>query len=274
MPFNKKKLKFKSKFHGNDKLTTGGRKKDSNYYRRQIGRKKIAYISHLIKNTNQLLIVSSVTYPQVKPGLIDRFLILAQREGVEAIIVLTKLDLEGKRTYPCQYASKDLQKMYQDIGYTMLLISMYPSMDNRQTEVVTKLLKEKITAVVGHSGVGKTTLLNNVDPSFASKVEAISSFTRRGRHTTKSIRFHPLPFGGAVYDMPGLKEIDFIDIHPRELSIYYPEFKTHALACQFRDCIHLQEKICGIKSALREGLIHPLRYQNYLNILKSLEKNK
>ena len=264
----KRKTKFKAKFHGNDKLTTGNRKKDSNYYRRQIGSKKIAYISHLIQNTNQLLIVSSITYPQVKPGLIDRFLILAEREKVEPIIVLTKLDLEGKAGYHCEYSSNDLQNVYQSIGYKVILLS---NVDNQREATITDVLRNKITAVIGHSGVGKTTMLNNIDPSFNQEVKEVSSFTKRGRHTTKRIRLHHLSFGGLVYDMPGLKEIDFIDIHASELTHYYFEFAIHAKNCQFKDCLHHHEKNCEVKLALNNKLISLFRYENYLNVLKSLK---
>ncbi len=264
-----KKIKFKAKFHGNDKLTTGNRKKDSNYYRRKIANKKVAYISHLIKNTNQLLIVSAITYPQVRPGLIDRFLILAERENVRPIIILTKLDLEGKAEYPCEYSSKDLQTIYQQIGYKVILLSNF---NDRYQDVITDLLKDKRTAVVGHSGVGKTTLLNNLDPTFSQEVKEVSSFTRRGRHTTNKIRLHNFSFGGLVYDMPGLKEIDFFDIRPNELTHYYLEFVAHSRKCQFTDCLHRQEKSCEVKTALNNKLISFVRYQSYLNILKDLEK--
>ena len=118
--------------------------------------------------------------------------------------------------------------------------------------------------------MGKTSLLNNIEPNYQQKVQAISDYTKKGRHTTTRIYKHDLSFGGVIYDMPGLKEVDFVDIAKRELSTYYPEFAEYALECKYSNCLHHKENECGVKHALQSKAIHPLRYKNYLNILEQL----
>ena len=264
MAKGKKNLRFHAKFHSR-KLNTGGRKADSNYFKRHLHSKKVATISHLIENTDQLFIVASLTYPQLKPGLIDRFLILAQQENVKPIILLTKLDLE--ESHPCAYASVEIKAMYEKIGYVVFAIS---NVTDPQTEKLREMLKDKTTAVIGHSGVGKTTMMNHVDPTFNQSTAEISSFTRKGRHTTTKVRMHDFSFGGRVYDMPGIKEMSFIDIGKRDVSAFYPEFQALLQNCQFSNCLHQHERRCAIKEGLDNGSVHPIRYENYLNILNSL----
>ena len=269
MKKRKDSFRFNAKYVDNDKLTRGGRKRESNYYRRRIRNKKIAYISFLVRNTDQITIVSSITYPEIKPGLIDRLLVLAQRESVRPLILITKTDMEKGISPPLPLSSNQVQKIYTDAGFTTLCLSNTDPSDEKH-EAVRDLLRDRLTAVVGHSGVGKTTLLKRLDTTYTAKTQNISAYTRRGRHTTTSIRMHKFAFGGKVYDMPGLKEIDFIDLEKRELSLFYPDFESHARGCHFSDCLHVHEKSCGVKEAVRRDAISDLRYENYLNILADL----
>lgn len=258
----KRVQRFHQKFSESRQLQKGGRKADSNYFRRHFRSKKIAYISHLIENTDQLLIVSSVTFPEFKPGLIDRFLILAQLEGVPSEIVLTKTDLLKNKKEVAEMGS-----IYEGIGLRVHYVS---SKTGQGVEAVRDILKDRKTAVVGHSGVGKTTLLNRIDPDYSQKVQEVSDMTHRGRHTTTQIRRHSFSFGGEVYDMPGLKEIDFMSLTKRDLGAHYEEFAGPSAECRFSNCSHTHEESCGVKKALEEGRIHPVRFENYLQIYDSL----
>ena len=250
-----------------------GRKPDSNHYKRIVANKKIAYITHLIENTNQLVIIASIDYPEIKPSLLDRFLILAKREKVKPLIFITKIDLEDKRNKNTNNVKKKLTsdeivKMYQKIGYQIIAFSNLEKMPILE---IRNLLKDKKTAIVGHSGVGKTSLINNIDQSYNESTNEISAFTKKGRHTTRKIRMHQLSFGGIVYDMPGLKEIALVDISAMEIASYYDEFFLFSKNCRYPNCIHHHENECEVKKAVSEGKIHPLRYENYLKILGDVE---
>ncbi len=258
-----KKKKFKAKFTLTEKLTKGGRKKDSNYYKNLIAKKKIAYITHLATNLDQLIITNSLTLPKFTPGLIDRFLIFSQMEKIKPIIMMTKIDLVS------QEEALNKKKIYETIGYQVFLIS---NKTLEGLELIKEILKDKRSAIVGHSGVGKTSMLNHVDSAFCEKIQEISDYTKKGRHTTSTIRLYELSFGGIIYDMPGLKEMDFTTLSKRELSNYYKEFKRYDLNCHFSNCLHLHEKRCGVKEAVLKKEIHPIRYKNYLTILKSLNE--
>ncbi|BBM89582.1 hypothetical protein COTS27_01287 [Spirochaetota bacterium] len=130
----------------------------------------------------------------------------------------------------------------------------------------------KRSAVVGHSGVGKTALLTKIDKNYDGRVREVSLFTRRGRHTTTRVTRHECYFGGEVFDMPGLKELDFTDVTKRDLSRCYEEFAGFTNRCSFNNCLHDHEPHCAVRDAVRSGSIHPIRYRNYLQILGTLDK--
>ncbi|HMB00247.1 MAG TPA: ribosome small subunit-dependent GTPase A, partial [Spirochaetota bacterium] len=200
----KKERKFRPRFDGNRQLLKGGRKKDSNYYRRKIKNMKMARICELLYNVEQLVIVASAVYPPFKSGLVDRLLVLALKEKVTPFVVITKTDLVQEPNL-----LREISAVYQQVELSFYFIS---NITREGLNELKPVLKNNASAVIGHSGVGKTALLNNLDASFNEKVRPVSSFTRRGRHTTNMIRRHELSFGGTVFDMPGLKEIDFIDV--------------------------------------------------------------
>lgn len=257
--------KFHLKFTEHEHLL-GNRKKDSNYYRQQIASKKITYLHSLIENIDQLAIVSSLDYPKIKPGLIDRFLILSHHFNKKPFIILTKSDL----------VSLEEQKYYHDIYalfYQIFIISNEKYLQEKDIfKSIKKLFKDSRTAIVGHSGVGKTSLLNHLDHDYRGMVKEVSSFTKKGRHTTTRIKKHDFSFGGVVYDMPGLKEVDYIDLKKNQVKNYYPEFRDFEKACIYKNCLHNREPNCGVKVALEENSLHSVRYQNYLNILASINR--
>jgi len=259
----KTKYKFKPKFCPDKRLSRGGRKTDSNYYRRHLGKKKINCISYLIRNTDQILITSSVVQPAFKTGLIDRLILLSHIEKASPVICITKTDLASAKS---EY--EVISMIYKASGCPVYFTSI---ITGEGLEQIRSLLSHKKTAIVGHSGTGKTSLLRAIDPHFNEQIQEVSDYTGKGKHTTRKVCLRDLSFGGIVYDMPGLKEMDFIDLNKQDLSHYYPEFKTPAIRCRFSDCTHAHETECGVKNAVADGLIHAERYENYLNILNSLE---
>lgn len=268
--------KFHLKFTGHGDFL-GSRKDDSNYYRRLIAEKKITYLHYLMENIDRLAVVSSFITPEIKPGLIDRFLVLAHHFGKTPFLVLTKADLVDKE------AGEYYSSIYAPHYPTYVVSTTEVARVNYEKEYaeIIGYFKNHRTAIVGHSGVGKTSLLNVIDPEFNGMVSEVSTFTKRGRHTTTRIRrydFSSVVGGGTVYDMPGLKELDFIDLTPEKLRGSYPEFVKVAEGCEYRDCTHTHEPVCAVRSMVEEvdeddlltAKIHPVRYQNYLNILESL----
>jgi ribosome biogenesis GTPase len=139
-------------------------------------------------------------------------------------------------------------------------------------EEVEQLLKDKITLMSGHSGVGKSSFLNTIFPELKLKTQDVSGWSGKGLHTTTFAEMFDLPFGGKLIDTPGLREFGIVDISKQELSHYYPEMKALINECQFNNCLHTSEPDCAIKKALIEGRIHEERYISYYNILESIEK--
>ncbi len=304
-----KKKRFHLKFTPNDgDFRDSSRKADSQFYRRHSAAKKIPYIHFLIKNVKKLVIVSSLNFPKPKPGLIDRFLILAGMAGVEPVLVFTKQDLSndedgiaalykaiGYKTYclansPVEETfmeeshKSDIQKYVLDKESGSIYDGRGELLFRRQSEDEKNILnlsfKEmrssvfegSAVALVGHSGVGKTALLRKIDSSYQAAVKSISLFTRRGRHTTTRVQRHDLSFGGFVYDMPGLKEVDFIYLERSDIKFFYKEFKEFSKLCRFKNCLHIEEPHCAVKEAVEDKHIHVLRYQSYKRIAFSIAK--
>ncbi len=220
------------------------------------------YIRKLARNLDQILIVSSVVSPEIKTGLIDRFLILGEIEHIPCTICINKTDLLDDPA-PAQ----EIAEMYRKIGYSVLLTSA------KSGEGLTELhdaLQNKRTALAGHSGVGKSSLLNAIAPDLEISVNEVSRVNNKGKHTTTKVRLYQLDDTTDVLDLPGVKIIDFIDIHRDEARFYFREFESFAEECKFRDCLHVSETPCGVKSAVERGAIHPLRYQSYLNFIETL----
>lgn len=238
-----------------------------NYINRQSPRHKHQH--HIVAaNLDQSILIATLKEPRTSQGFIDRFLVASEMYHVPALIVFNKSDL---------YKSKELEKyeawkeMYRAIGYKVLLVS---AQKKEGIEELTTFLKDKVTLVSGHSGVGKSSLLNLIIPGINLKTGAISGWSGKGQHTTTFAEMFDLPGGGQIIDTPGMREFGLVDIKKQELSHYFPEMRNRLIHCQFNNCLHLNEPGCAIKEAVINGDIHEDRYVSYLNILDSIEEKK
>ena len=235
-----------------------------NYINRQSPRAKHQH--HIIaSNLDQSLLVATIKEPRTSQGFIDRFLVASEAYHVPVVIVFNKSDIYRKKEME-KY--EEWKKMYENIGYTVLLSSMK---DTIGTEPIAARLAHKITLISGHSGVGKSSLLNAILPNLQLKTQGVSDSSGKGLHTTTFAEMFDLPTGGSIVDTPGLREFGIVDISKQELSHYFPEMRIRLSHCQFNDCLHVNEPGCAIKEAVVDGLIHEDRYVSYYNIMESIE---
>lgn len=216
-------------------------------------------------NLDWLAVVVSLRQPALKTGLIDRFLIAAATGNLESIIVFNKLDL----TAPDDFTN--IVAGYRQTGYTCFCTS---TVNGEGLDELKAALSGHRTIFAGHSGVGKTSLLNALMPGLNLKTQTISRSTRRGRHTTTTVELFELPSGGFLIDSPGLKVLGLWEVDPEELPHYFPEFERHAQHCRFSPCSHIHEPGCAVKAALEGGLIQRFRYDNYVAIAGSLDQDE
>lgn len=235
-----------------------------NYINRQSPRYKHQH--HIVAaNLDQSLLVATLKEPRTSQGFIDRFLVASEMYHVPAIIVFNKSDL---------YRKKETEKyeqwktMYEQVGYKVFLVS---AANNEGIEEVKKELKGKTTLISGHSGVGKSSLLNRILPDAELKTGEISGWSGKGQHTTTFAEMFDLPFGGRIIDTPGMREFGLVDIEKQEVSHYFPEMRERLVNCQFNNCLHVNEPGCAIKQAVVDGEISEDRYVSYVNILDSIE---
>ncbi|MBI3137089.1 MAG: ribosome small subunit-dependent GTPase A [Sphingobacteriales bacterium] len=236
-----------------------------NYINRQSPRHKHQH--HIVAaNLDQSLLIATLKEPRTSQGFIDRFLVASEMYHVPAVIAFNKSDL---------YKQKELEKyeqwkaMYEAIGYTVLLVS---AEKQEGMEALEKILKGKTSLLSGHSGVGKSSLLNVLFPGMNRKTRDVSGWSGKGQHTTTFAEMFDLPFGGSVIDTPGMREFGLVDISKAELSHYFPEMRDRLNGCQFNNCLHMNEPGCAIKEAVRNGEIHEDRYVSYAGILDSIEE--
>ncbi len=222
--------------------------------------------NHIIAaNLDQLFVIVTIKKPRTSSGFIDRMLMVAEMHHIPATIVFNKKDL---------LKTKDLEqfelwkKAYQEAGYGVELIS---ALDEADTDKLKTLLAGKTTLVCGHSGVGKSTLINQFIPDLNIATKEISAYHEKGTHTTTFAEMHPLEGGGYIVDTPGIKELAAVDIEPEEVSHYFPEMRERLNDCKFNNCLHQNEPKCAIKAAFVEGIIAEFRFENYLKIVDDLQ---
>ncbi len=211
----------------------------------------------LAANLDQLAVVASVQNPALKTGLIDRFLIAAEMGGLSPMIIINKIDIDKPRILD------KLERFYSSIKVPIFLVS---AVTGEGCDALTEFLKDHRTLLGGHSGVGKSALINRLIPELNLKVGDVSAYTDRGIHTTTSIELFELPQGGFVADSPGLKVMGFMEIDKERLDSYFPEMEPYLDKCRFTGCSHTHEPGCAIKEAVDKGEIPGFRYQSYLLI--------
>lgn len=217
-------------------------------------------------NLDQSLLFATLKDPKTSLGFIDRFLVISEAYGVPAIIVFNKSDLFGKKE---NEKFELVKSIYEPIGYQIQLISIEK---NTGLDEVKALLKNKITLLSGHSGVGKSSFINYLFPEKKLKTQDVSEWSGKGLHTTTFAEMYDLPEGGKVIDTPGIREMGLVDISKAELSQYFPEMRAVMGNCHFNNCIHLDEPGCAVKEAVNEGSIHAERYLSYLNIRDTINE--
>jgi ribosome biogenesis GTPase / thiamine phosphate phosphatase len=238
-----------------------------NYINRQSPRHKHQH--HIVAaNLDQSMLLATVKEPRTSQGFIDRFLVGSEMYHVPAVIVFNKYDL---------YKKKDIEKyewfrdMYMKIGYNVKAISVKDKAGIRE---VADLLHDKTTLISGHSGVGKSSFINEILPGAALKTKDVSGWSGKGMHTTTFAEMYDLPGGGSIIDTPGMREFGLVDLERTELSGYFPEMRRVQNNCQFNNCLHINEVDCAVKQAVRDGEIDEDRYVSYYNILESIEEKK
>jgi ribosome biogenesis GTPase len=212
----------------------------------------------IVANVDQVVIVMAVAQPKLKWGLLDRYLVSAEAAGIPALICITKIDLADERAFLEELAA------YEEIGYPSLLTS---AVTGRGIEELKAALRGRVSVFAGTSGVGKTTLLNTLQPGLGLKVSEVSGSTRKGRHTTSHLEMFPLDFGGSVVDTPGIREFGLWRIGAQELAGLFPEMRPYIGRCRFGlNCTHSHEPDCAIKRAVEERKISERRHQSYLKL--------
>lgn len=236
-----------------------------NYINRQSPRVKHQH--HIVaSNLDQSILVATLKEPRTSQGFIDRFLVASEMYHVKPIIVFNKADLFKKKE---DEKFEEMKKMYESAGYKVFLIS---TKDNTGIEPLQDELKDKVTLISGHSGVGKSSLLNRILPDVNLKTQDISGWSGKGQHTTTFAEMYDLPFGGQIIDTPGMREFGLVDISKQEVSHYFPEMRERLNDCQFNNCLHVNEPGCAIKEAVVNGEISEDRYVSYVNIMESIEE--
>ena len=218
----------------------------------------------IVSNADQVIPIFSVASPTPKWGLLDRYLVAAEAAGLPSLVVITKLDLAGKDPQ----LAEDLA-VYRRIGYPIQMVS---SLSGEGVEELKSALEGKTSVLVGKSGVGKTSLLNAIQPGLGLRVKAVSSGEiGKGRHTTTHYEMFELDFGGRLVDTPGMREFGLWDIQPDELASFFPEMGPYVGQCKFGlSCSHDREPGCAIRKAVMAGTVSPFRYQSYMRLREEL----
>ncbi len=215
----------------------------------------------IASNIDQAMLMITIENPSTSLNFIDRFLVQSNAYGIDTVLVINKIDLMNNKA---QLVKKKITGIYRDIGYKVLSISVK---DDVNIQAIKKILKNKVTVISGHSGVGKSSLINLIQPNLSIETKEISNYHKQGVHTTTFSNMYALKSGGYLIDTPGIKGLGLMDVNMDNLSKYFPEMLSASEYCKFNNCMHINEPGCGVKKALKEGRIATSRYQSYLSML-------
>jgi len=212
----------------------------------------------LVANITQVLIVSSASDPPLKPALIDRFLVTAGKGQVRGLVCINKCDLVDLAEL------QPILGLYRRLGYPIVAAS---TRTGAGIEQLRTLLAGEATVISGQSGVGKSSLLNAIQPGLKLAIGDVSETSRKGMHTTRVARLLQLDAGGWVVDTPGIRQMELWDVHPGEVELHFVEFRPFVMLCRYPNCLHIEEEGCAVKAAVRQDLISLTRYESYLRIV-------
>ncbi|NLN96651.1 MAG: ribosome small subunit-dependent GTPase A [Bacteroidales bacterium] len=227
---------------------------------------KLSKASHIIAaNIDQAWLVTTLAMPRTSIGFIDRFLITAEAYHIPATIIFNKIDIYDKAIMDILRKYKEL---YESIGYKCFAVSALrgDGIDDLKNE-----LKGKTTLLSGHSGTGKSAIINSIEPGLDLRTSEISAYHHKGTHTTTFAEMFELSFGASIIDTPGIQEFSLTDFEHNEVWERFPEMRAISMGCQFNNCTHTHEPRCAVKQALENGTISRIRYQSYLSILNDEE---
>ncbi|MBN1108260.1 MAG: ribosome small subunit-dependent GTPase A [Bacteroidales bacterium] len=213
-------------------------------------------------NIDSVFLMITIIMPETPVEFIDRFLVTAEAYRIPACIIINKTDLYGKAEFN---RMKELMDMYVEIGYECFPLSLK---ENAGLDALRQRMKNKTSLLSGNSGVGKSSLLNILNPALKLKTGDISEYHKQGKHITTFPEMHSMPFGGYVIDTPGIRGFGVVDMERNEIYHFFPEIFRISHNCRFYNCLHLDEPGCAVRKAVEEGEINPLRYRSYINILE------
>lgn len=218
--------------------------------------------SHIIAaNVDQAILVATIAQPRTSTGFIDRFTVTAEAYHIPVIIVFNKCDIYDEEQ---KIAAEQLMEVYNSIGYQSFMIS---AKTGYNCDKLQSLMENKISMFSGHSGVGKSALVNRLDPNLNIRVGEISEVHEKGKHTTTFAQMYELCFGGYIIDTPGIKEFALFDMEKETLAQRFPEMRAVMHDCRFNNCTHTHEPHCAVKEAVKQHAIADWRYENYLNMM-------